>query len=394
MTEIESINCKREKRGKYRDKIRGCLFGGAAGDALGYPVEFFSAAQIKAQYGRDGITSYRYAPDGTALISDDTQMSLFTANGVLIGDTRGSLRGIAAAPSSYVAMAYNDWLTTQTVSFDGFKKRRDDGQTDSICWLMEVPRLFALRAPGNTCLGALTEARSAGSSSDFIADHRNDSKGCGGIMRIAPFSLFRYFPDLKRADREAAQIAAITHGHSLGFMPAAVLSHVINRLVYSGGTMTLKQAVTEARDTASEIFAGDKHLKQLCDMIDLSVSLSENDEGDPANIARIGEGWVAEETLGIAIYCSLRHENDFSGGITAAVNHDGDSDSTGAVTGNILGAICGYDAIEDKWKERLELSDVILEIADDLTYGCLMSEYGEYEDPVWVEKYVYGRLKS
>ena len=55
---------------------------------------------------------------------------------------------------------------------------------------------------------------------------------------------------------------------------------------------------------------------------------------------------MAEETLAIAIYCSLKYQNDFSKGIIAAVNHSGDSDSTGAVTGNILGALLGFDAIE------------------------------------------------
>ena len=72
----------------------------------------------------------------------------------------------------------------------------------------------------------------------------------------------------------------------------------------------------------------------------------------------------------------------------AAVNHSGDSDSTGAVAGNILGAWVGYQAIEEKWKQDLELSDVILEIADDLCYGCQMSEYSAYWDPKWEMKYI------
>ena len=92
--------------------------------------------------------------------------------------------------------------------------------------------------------------------------------------------------------------------------------------------------------------------------------------------------------MAIAVYCALKYQNDFSKAIIAAVNHKGDSDSTGAVTGNILGALVGYDAIEDKWKRNLELHDVILEMADDLCHGCQMSEYGSYKDQEWISKYM------
>lgn len=102
--------------------------------------------------------------------------------------------------------------------------------------------------------------------------------------------------------------------------------------------------------------------------------MSENDASDLNNIHQIGEGWGGEETLGIALYCSLKYQNDFSKGVITAVNHKGDSDSTGAVTGNILGALLGYAAIEDKWKKDIELSDVIWEMADDLCHGCQMGE--------------------
>jgi hypothetical protein len=49
-----------------------------------------------------------------------------------------------------------------------------------------------------------------------------------------------------------------------------------------------------------------------------------------------------------------------------AVNHDGDSDSTGAITGNLLGAMLGMKAIQKTWLEPLELRDTIAEIAGDL----------------------------
>ncbi|HAD20052.1 MAG TPA: hypothetical protein DCF42_06600, partial [Lachnospiraceae bacterium] len=125
------------------------------------------------------------------------------------------------------------------------------------------------------------------------------------------------------------------------------------------------------------------------DIIDRAVLLSENGANDLDNIHQLGEGWTGEETLGISLYCALKYQDDFSAGIIASVNHKGDSDSTGAVTGNILGALLGYHAIAEKWKKDLELSDVILEIADDLCHGCQMNEYSHYEDPEWIEKYMH-----
>ncbi len=373
---------KKRENEKYLGPIRGCLFGGAVGDALGYPVEFLSEQAIFERYGAAGITHYELDPgSGKALISDDTQMTLFTANGLLVGDTRGCMRGIQGNPRGYVAIAYQDWLHTQ------LGKRPEDKQ---FSWLCDVPELHARRAPGNTCLSALS-SNEGKRIDDYIANPRNNSKGCGGVMRIAPLAL-NYQVTVEHLDKEAAQLAAITHGHSLGYMPAAVLCHIINRIVFPGETkMTLRQIVTEAKETCSRIFAGDAHLKELTELIDRAIVLSENGADDLQNIRALGEGWVAEETLAIAIYCSLKYADDFSKGVIAAVNHSGDSDSTGAVTGNILGALLGYDAIAQQWKTDLECADVILEIADDICHGCQMDEYSSYCDVAWQTKYMYMR---
>ena len=383
--EIERAEKRKKEKEVNLDPIRGCLFGGAVGDALGYAVEFIEDYAIFERYGAEGITEYALDKvTGKALISDDTQMTLFTANGLLVGDTRGCMRGIQGWPRGYVAMAYQDWLYTQTGSYENRAERGYNQRS----WLCDVPNLYARRAPGNTCLSALSEAARAGHVDDYIANPRNDSKGCGGVMRVAPLAL-NYQMAIDTLDMEAAQIAAITHGHSLGYMPAAVLCHIINRIIFPGEKkMTLREIVIEAKKTAEKLFEGDKHLKELTDIIDRAIVLSENEFDDLENIRALGQGWVAEETLAIAIYCSLRYENDFSKGIIAAVNHSGDSDSTGAVTGNILGALIGYDAIEDKWKKNLECADIIIEMADDICHGCQMSEYSSYHDAPWALKYM------
>lgn len=370
-----------------QDRIRGCLIGGAAGDALGYPVEFFSEQTLRERCGDGGIRQYLPDPvSGTARISDDTQMTLFTANGLLVGDTRMALRGIGAQPHDYVSRAYQDWLITQRTSAPA----RDTHA--SICWLMDIPALYRCRAPGSTCLSALTQQQGQPPLESYISHPQNHSKGCGGVMRVAPLGVSRYAAvPIDALDREGAELAAITHGHSLGYMPAAVLTHILHRIVYPEQAQTLLQIVREARDTVRALFAGDKHLDELTARIDLAIRLADNDEPDLANIHRLGEGWVAEETLAIAIYCALRHADDFSAGIISAVNHCGDSDSTGAVTGNILGALLGYDAIDKVWTRDLELRDVILELADDLDRRreCLQDRRNIDRD--WTQKYVEGR---
>ena len=191
----------------------------------------------------------------------------------------------------------------------------------------------------------------------------------------------------RELDLEGAQLAAITHGDSLGYMPAAAVTHIISRILTDENT-DLKEIVLDARDMMEQLFAGDRHLEELIRIMNLAVELSENAADDLENIHALGEGWVTEETLGISLYCALRYKDDFSAGIIASVNHKGDSDSTGAVTGNILGALLGYSAMEEKWKENLELKDVILEMADDLCHGCQMREYSYYYDPAWECKYI------
>lgn len=364
----------------HLDSIRGSLYGGAVGDALGYPVEFFTWEMIRDKYGAGGIQDYVLdAGCGKALISDDTQMTLFTICGLLHGQTRGNLRGIAAHPSAYIHRAYLDWYKTQTGKAPDF----------SVSWILSCQELYSRRAPGNTCLSAL-ESGVMGSTAQRI----NNSKGCGGVMRVAPLGLS--CPDwkgkqLKVLDKEGAEVAAITHGHPLGFIPAAFLTHVIHQAAfYKGEYAGLRAIVEEALKVTGELFGEEPQLGSFEELIDRAVKCTQNGESDADNIHTLGGGWVAEEAVAIAVYCVLKYEGDFSKALIASVNHSGDSDSTGAITGNILGAWLGYEAIEEKWKQNLELSDVILELADDLCHGCQMEEYSSYTDEDWVRKYVSG----
>ena len=260
---------------------------------------------------------------------------------------------------------------------------------------MDVPQLYNNRAPGMTCLSSLKQLKATGLAEDYLSLTLNHSKGCGGVMRVAPLGLVQYpHTSFEDVDKEAAQLAAITHSHPLGYLPAAVLVHIIRKIVFYRETLTLKAIVTEAIKTVCEIFKENAHTNALHTILFNAVEYAENGDSDLENIHRLGAGWVGEEALAIAVYCALKYQNDFSKALIAAVNHSGDSDSTGAITGNILGAWCGFEHIEAKWKTDLELYDVILEMADDLCHGCQMYECGHYYNADWASKYMQMRWQK
>lgn len=349
---------------KQKDRIRGSLIGGAAGDALGYPVEFiYSYGKIQAKYGNRGITRLdteqwwkgKEEQSGKALISDDTQMTLFTACGLLNAKENGS------APLPSICEAYIEWYYTQK----GVKSKRHHE-----CWIRNIPELNQRRAPGNTCLSAIAEIISG-------MDPHNNSKGCGGVMRIAPIALYgasqNRITDIEALDRMAADAARLTHLHPLGYIPAALVSHIIYRLATDEHPEkeTFKDYIREGLETIKELFADQpEKVSKLTYLIRKAILLSDISTDDVITIENeIGGGWVADEAAAIAIYCALKYFDNFEEALIAAVNHGGDSDSTGAVTGNILGAALGYEAIPSYYKKDLELHDLILHVADDLYEG-------------------------
>lgn len=328
------------------DRYRGCLVAGAAGDALGYAVEFVGEGGIFAKYGPRGITEYELH-GGRALISDDTQMTLFTAEGLIL-----SARGMPGGAVECIALCYRDWLATQGTS---------SPYARGVSRLRALPELNHARAPGNTCISALRQEQ-LGS----VAAPINNSKGCGGVMRVAPIGLRLGAPgmDIDAVAKTAAEAAALTHGHELGYIPAAMLACIVGLLSHSDASIA--QAVEESKDVLLRIFPDAVHLGELLELIGRAQALAAGDTGDLDAIKSLGAGWVAEETLAIAIFCALRHSSDLEAALTAAVNHGGDSDSTGAVTGNILGAKLGLSGVPEKFRRGLELYDTIIAVADEL----------------------------
>ncbi|MBA3597844.1 MAG: ADP-ribosylglycohydrolase family protein [Methylibium sp.] len=369
----------------------GCLLGGAVGDACGAPVEFMSRAEILELHGARGLRTYVEAYGRRGAITDDTQMTLFTAKGLLRAWVRRTLRGIGPVFAAVTDRAYGRWMLTQgeRAGFDAEPSKLLNG------WLIREPELHARRAPGNTCLAALRGKATAGEPAT------NTSKGCGGVMRVAPVGLLclALGPGQDAKDRDdvtfalGREIAGLTHGHPSGKAPAGYLAVVIAALA-DGASWAA------AHERGRRPLAAAPPCGETLTMLDEAVRLAASRPQDPAAVRHLGQGWVAEEALAISVYCAASalgqpdaDDAKFENALALAVNHDGDSDLTGAITGNIVGAALGQDCIGEKWLGDLEMREGIREVAQDLatlSVWRIAEQEAREEFDYWVSRYPGG----
>jgi ADP-ribosylglycohydrolase len=115
---------------------------------------------------------------------------------------------------------------------------------------------------------------------------------------------------------------------------------------------------------------------ELPERLEAALRLAEKGIMTPEELVQaLGEGWVAEEALAVALYAVLatlpgaaaaEPVQHFRDAVALAINHSGDSDSTGSIAGNILGAFYGEACLPPEWLAALEGQDVIRGMADQL----------------------------
>jgi ADP-ribosyl-[dinitrogen reductase] hydrolase len=320
-----------------------CLLGGALGDGFGYAVEFDRLAAIQRRFGPGGLRVPQYE-HGQLVVSDDTQMTLFTLEGLVRSQLQGDTEDDALVSS--IRLSYLDWLDTQ-----GGKGEKHVAASR----LMKHAVLHARQSPGNTCLSAL-EAGGRGTPEAPI----NDSKGCGGVMRVAPIALLPGM-DARRAFRLGVLSTALTHGHPSGYLSAGCLAAMLAALLAG---QPQGAAAQEARALLTEQPGHEETLRALDTALE-TMRHPHLGHLPPA----LGEGWVGEEALAIGLYAAAR-SLDFAAVMAIAANHDGDSDSTASIAGQIFGAQYGLEALPHAWIRRLDVLDAL----------CDLLEWGQ---PLW-----------
>ena len=299
-------------------KAKGMIFGLAIGDALGYPTEFMPLSAIKSKYGPNGIQDLLKSP---ALFSDDTQMTIAIAEALIkAGD--------------------QDLDTTMEAIRSEFIKWRHSSENN--------------RAPGNACLaGVATMERGVHWSESGVAD----SKGCGTAMRVAPIG-YLYQNDPKTLKTVARASGICTHGHR-----TAVVASI-------GAAYLIKLALddTPPEQMISQLLHFTSGISKEFDnaLIKVEKCLRWNDEEKA--LKYLGEGWIGEEAVALALYCFLRYPDDYRKAVLRGANTNGDSDSIACIAGSISGARMGIEAIPQAWIGNIEksgyLDDLALRLAE------------------------------
>lgn len=301
-------------------QIEAILLGLALGDALGYPVEFIKLPAIRQKYGSNGIQE----PPFPALYSDDTQMTLALAEGLLDAGINAPLDGLMQG----IGKRFINWL--------------DSPENN--------------RAPGTTCIKGVERFQSG------ISWHESgilESKGCGSAMRVAPLG-FIYQHDEVRLKEIAMASSEITHRHPTAIAATVAAAYLI-KLVLDGIPTT---------DYMRCLYDFTTGLSDEMDLAILRVGHVLGWTNEDLALDHIGQGWTGEEAVALALYCVLRYPDDYVSCVRRAANTNGDSDSIACIAGGIMGARLGLDAIPVEWRSRCENATRISGLAQRLAAAC------------------------
>ncbi|WP_433337006.1 ADP-ribosylglycohydrolase family protein [Spirillospora sp. CA-294931] len=325
------------------DRASGSIFGLAYGDALGAPTEFLDMEQIRQRFG-DGPHAISGDP---ALVTDDTQMAIAVAEGLLEALGHPPVTPVTVTP--VWRRLFVEWLNSPDNN----------------------------RAPGNTCLRAC-HGLQAGKHWTEATQH--DSKGCGANMRVTPLGLAPSLTDEQRAGASQLQ-AALTHGHPTalaaseltafatwwlreGTAPSALPGALRERCrsqrgIYHErwlGTLWQRPGVD---DPSGFISRGWDECLAALDRLDAALARPDR-EADPC--LATGGGWIAEEALATGLLCFLLFPDDPVAAIRRGAASSGDSDSIACLAGAFAGAHRGLSAWPAEWVSRIEYTDRLARI--------------------------------
>jgi len=356
---------------------RGALLGLAVGDAMGYTVDSRSWAEIQEDYGPNGLLGYDLV-NGYADVTSYTQLAAFTCNGLLLGLTRGQLQGKMAPFVRYIGLSHREWAASQ----------RPWGRPDrTFCWLIHQKEMCRRHCMDTWMLDTLSREKLGAPE-----EPTNHFSSPGSITAAAGVGLF-FDPetmDQGEIDRLGAEAVALTHGSPLAFLPGALLAHLMSRVVRDT-KVSLEDLIEQAVQALETQFGREYgQVSEICALVRQAVAMSHDWKLKSVEAMENLRCETGAQVVAGAVYACLVGQEDFDTAMIIAVNHSGRSAAVGAITGAILGARMGQEALPEFYLECLEPAMLLVELADDLYQGCPMEMGDVFFDDDWDRKYLQG----
>lgn len=360
---------------KLQSAYRGCLLGLAVGDAMGYTVDSRTLSEIREDYGPNGLLGYDLV-NGYADTTSYTQLAAFTCNSLLLGITRGQLQGRMAPFVRYIGLGFREWLAGQ---------RLWGRPEKTFCWLLQQPELCRRHCMDTRMQDTLSR-NPLGTPEEPVNHYQNP----GSITAAVGVGLFADQLEPTEADRLGAEAVALTHGSPAAFLSGALLTHII-RLALTQRMMPTDELFLRSLEALEAEFGREYgRTEDVCAVVRAAIALAEDHSISPVDAMEQLKCETAAQVLAGAVYACLTCRSDFDSAMITAVNHSGRSAAVGAVTGAILGARMGEDALPEFYLECLEVAETLRELADDLYHGCPMELGGRLFDDDWDRKYLHG----
>ena len=353
-----------------QEKTRNVLLRMAVGDAMGHTIDRRSLDEIRNDYGPNGLMGYDLV-NGYADITSYTQLAAFTANGLLLGLTRGQSKGWISKLMRYITLAIREWSRSQ--SFNLPEK--------NYCWLSGVPEMKRKFCMDNRMLDALSKEELG-----CLDEPRYRSEQPGSLTTVVPIALLQQDLDLTQndTDRLAAETVALTHGEPEAYVTGAALNHLLC-LFLNEPRMPMAEAVQKTMDTVGLQFG---QCSKLWELLQLALTLADSPTVRPMDAMQTLGCRTAAEVLAGAVYTVAACNRDFDAAMVIAVNHSGRSSAVGAIAGALLGAILDDEALPAFYLESLEAAAPLAELSDDMSAGFSEMVGKSLFDMDWDRKYL------